>query len=218
MIQIRSSKIMVLWKESLMVTSDLRDDGGATEIPWASVFDPAANITALAAIQAQGFRAATRVINQFVHSGPDLSFAARRQDGTGSDAPGPASMWERLITRLATDDGAAVDVIAGTARGHVQLRAANGEATQEVWLHNGGATDVDPVALRCSDLLSHDGQVLRGDAVTVDPNPVPMPGRCSRGVVIRVCVAGVAAGCYRGTLVADRRDVWLPITVEVPGD
>jgi hypothetical protein len=200
------------------MTSDLRDDGGATEIPWASVFDPAANISALAAIQAQGFRAATRVINQFVHAGDDLAFAARRRDGTGSDAPAPVSLWERLITRLGADDGATVDVVAGTARGYVQLRGAKGEATQEVWIHNGGAAEVEPLTLQCSDLLSHEGHVLPASAVTIEPNPVPLPGRCSRGVIIRVCAVDVAVGCYRGTLIASRSDVWLPISVEISSE
>ena len=43
------------------------DDGSIADLPWASVFDPEANARALSAIQARGFRAATEVVDRFVH-------------------------------------------------------------------------------------------------------------------------------------------------------
>src|ERR1700747_1229259 len=41
-------------------------DGNINELPWASVFDPAANARALSAIQAEGFRAASELVDRFV--------------------------------------------------------------------------------------------------------------------------------------------------------
>jgi hypothetical protein len=45
-----------------------RDDGTIDDLPWASVFDAAANARALSAIQAEGFRAASRIVDQFVRA------------------------------------------------------------------------------------------------------------------------------------------------------
>ena len=44
------------------------DDGTIDDLPWASVFDPAANARALSAIQAEGFRAASRIVDRFVRA------------------------------------------------------------------------------------------------------------------------------------------------------
>ena len=44
----------------------LSDDGSIGDLPWTAVFDPVANARALSAIQAEGFRAATRLVDRFV--------------------------------------------------------------------------------------------------------------------------------------------------------
>jgi hypothetical protein len=44
----------------------VRDDGSFSDVPWSSVFDPAANARALSAIQAEGFRAASKLVDRFV--------------------------------------------------------------------------------------------------------------------------------------------------------
>ncbi len=41
------------------------------ELPWASVFDSAANMRALTAIQAEGFRAASRIVDRFIVAAAD---------------------------------------------------------------------------------------------------------------------------------------------------
>ena len=46
----------------------VHDDGTIDDLPWASVFDPAANARALSAIQAEGFRAASRIVDRFVRA------------------------------------------------------------------------------------------------------------------------------------------------------
>jgi hypothetical protein len=102
--------------------------------------------------------------------------------------------------------------------GQVALEASEpGAASTEVWLHNGGSTDLGKVRLRCSDLLAHDGTVLRAQMVRFEPDIVPMPARSSRGVTVEVDVADhLPPGCYRGTLLADGHpDVWLPIVLTI---
>ena len=55
-----------------MTNRGFNDDGTIDDLPWASVFDPAANARALSAIQAEGFRAASRIVNRFVRAvGPN---------------------------------------------------------------------------------------------------------------------------------------------------
>ena len=51
-----------------MTNRGSNDDGTIDDLPWASVFDPAANAKALSAIQAEGFRAASRIVDQFVRA------------------------------------------------------------------------------------------------------------------------------------------------------
>ena len=48
-------------------------NGQRHDVPWASVFDPAANLRALTTIQAEGFRAASEIVDRVVRwprSGP----------------------------------------------------------------------------------------------------------------------------------------------------
>ena len=49
-----------------MTGGELGDDGVISDLPWASVFDPANNMRALGEIQARGFRAATELVDRFV--------------------------------------------------------------------------------------------------------------------------------------------------------
>src|ERR1700722_15736674 len=41
-------------------------DGMSSDLPWSSVFDSSANMRALSAIQADGFRAASELVDRFV--------------------------------------------------------------------------------------------------------------------------------------------------------
>jgi hypothetical protein len=73
------------------------------------------------------------------------------------------------------------------------------------------------VALRCSDLLAHDGASVSAEAMRFQPDMVLMPARCSRGVTVELDVGDdVAPGRYRGTLLADgQHDLWLPVVLMV---
>ena len=62
------------------------DDGSIADLPWASVFDPAANARALSAIQARGFRAASEVVDRFVRITERGFGAPTRADRRGRPA------------------------------------------------------------------------------------------------------------------------------------
>ena len=231
-----------------MTSRGFGDDGTIDDLPWASVFDPAANARALSAIQAEGFRAASRIVDRFARAvGPDGAggsaqatngHAAAETNGTanGSD-PGTSGVQElerltrawwsavgRLLLRsmpLSAQPGGhpvSLDTNNAGSQGAVNLEAAvAGSASVEVWLHNRGPDDRTDVRLQCSDLLSHDGNVIRADAVLIDTAVVPMPRRSSRGVAITINVAPeVLPGIYRGTLLASGHpDLWLPVALTV---
>ena len=227
------------------------DDGTVDDLPWASVFDPAANARALSAIQAEGFRAASRIVDRFVKAvGPSANGEAAAtssdavEDNPGVDGRGAVdglqeferftrAWWSmagqfllRSMPTTATDGASggsvSLDVSSPNHAGSVDLDAAvGGSASAEVWLHNRGADDRGDVRLHCSDLLSHDGNVVRASAVDIDTDVVTMSRRSSRGVAITIDVgAEIRPGVYRGTLLASGHpDLWLPVvlTVRMPG-
>ncbi len=195
-----------------------RGNGAASsgDLPWASVFDPAANVRALTAIQAEGLRAATGLVDRFIRiaatglngmeggareSRPEGKAANveqdRRADLFGAPDVEPLlrswlSMVGQLLPGTLPDkssgaEGAALDFSGSVASGRIELSAApGGAATAEVWLHNLGRSDLGPVRLRCADLLAPDGATVPAGAVRIHPAAVPMPARSSRGVELTV--------------------------------
>jgi hypothetical protein len=216
------------------------DDGTISDIPWASAFDPAANVRALGEIQARGFRATSDVVDRFVRLGtrkatdngePELRDESQQaQNGDGRKFPDVDQVlgaWQKLIGQVAGSlrgaaipnaNVATVDLMNARASGHVLLETAEpGGVSTEVWLHNGGPDDLGKVRLRCSDLLAHDGALIPAEMVQFEPGVVPMVARSSRGVTMEVDVKDdVVPGCYRGTLLANGHpDVWLPVVLNV---
>jgi hypothetical protein len=211
------------------------DDASMAELPWASVFDPAANVRALSAIQARGFRAATEVVDRFVRL-TDRGFGApvgpaEESASDGNDSGGYPEIGrlvkslQNAVSQLGESTLGAtksaepgLDLGNSAASGEAQLEATEpGPAVTEVWLHNRGPVDLGKVRLRCSDLLSHDGAVIESSRIRLEPDVVPMPDRCSRGVTVEVDVPqGLSPGSYRGTLLADgHADVWLPVVLNI---
>jgi hypothetical protein len=223
------------------------DDGTIDDLPWASVFDPAANARALSAIQAEGFRAASRIVDQFVRAvgstaNGEATATPAETDATNGNAAVNANgsvdgiqEFERLtrawwsmvgqfllrsmpLTPKTGGESVSLDVNNPDSKRGVNLEAAvGGSASAEVWLHNRGSEDRGDVRLHCSDLLSHDGNVIHADAVRVDAAVVPMSRRSSRGVVITIDVAPeIGPSVYRGTLLANGHpDLWLPVVLTV---
>jgi hypothetical protein len=216
-------------------------DGNISDLPWASVFDPAANARALSAIQAEGFRAASALVDRFVRiattngDGSEASPASilsnrQRADLFGATDIEPLirSWWSMVgqfllgaapsVANSTAPDPATLDFSNAQAEGRLDLQAsAPGSASAEIWLHNRGTTDFGQVRLRCSDLLAHDGAVVGSAAVSFDPDAVAVPGRSSRGVEVKVDVAqGVPDGLYRGMLLAEGHPgLWLPVALTV---
>jgi hypothetical protein len=219
------------------------NDANVSDIPWASVFDPALNIRALGEIQARGFRAATEVVNRFIRPADTKSVAdsVNSTQAPGDQAPPPPGdqappppdvdrvlqVWQRLATQAVESlrgaaqpraEVASVDIQQATSSGAVSLVASEpGAVSTEVWLHNRGADDLGKVRLRCSDLLAHDGALIESALVRFEPDTVPMVARCSRGVTVEIDVPDdTAAGNYRGTMLADGYpDIWLPVVLRV---
>jgi hypothetical protein len=211
------------------------DDASMAELPWASVFDPAANVRALSAIQARGFRAATEVVDRFVRLtergfgapvGPTEETPCDGNDSAGYPEIGRlVKSLQNAVSQLgeatlgetkSTEPG--VDLGNSAASGEAQLEASErGPATTEVWLHNRSPVDLGKVRLRCSDLLSHDGTVIDSSRIRFEPDVVPMPDRSSRGITVEVDVPqDLPPGRYRGTLLADgHADVWLPVVLNM---
>lgn len=212
------------------------DDGTIDDLPWASVFDPAANARALSAIQAEGFRAASRIVDRFVRA------VEPKGDGGAADPVGESATtgdglheFERLTrawwsmtgqfllrslpaTAKSGPESVSLDVDDPKAGRGVNVDAAAGESVgSELWLHNRGTDDHGVVRLHVSDLLSHDGHVIPSAAVQFDTEAVPMPARSSRGVSIVITVAtDVRPGIYRGNVLAGGNpDLWLPVTLTV---
>lgn len=219
-----------------------RADGssGSNDLPWASIFDPAANARALSAIQAEGFRAASELVDRFARiattggngtgparpSGP-LTNEQRAEFFGATDIEPLIRSWWSMIGRFLlgsapSSDSAAdppvLDFAGAGTNGTLDLAATvPGAVVTEVWLHNKGPTDFGEIRLRCSDLLAHHGGVLASDAVTFTPATVSMPGRSSRGIDVRVTVSqDVAPGVYRGImLVVGHQELWLPMALTI---
>lgn len=218
-------------------------DGSISDLPWASVFDPAVNVRALGEIQARGFRAASELVDRFVRTADadraatDPSAEELDSEQVDREIPSAATLpdadrllrsWQRLIGEVAgslrgavspSQSGTATfDLVNDTSSGQVVLEAREpGAVSTEVWLHNGGTVDLGKVRLRCSDLLAHDGTIIASRSVRFEPDTVAMVARSSRGVTMQVDVADdLPPGHYRGTLLADGHDeVWLPVVLTV---
>lgn len=226
-----------------MVDRRLGDSGNFADLFCASILDPEANARALTAIQAEGFRAASELVDRFVRmanpngNGSDRSTtqSVHPSDGENpgdvTDGPGIEPIlrsWLSLTDQFlrgsmrAADDGqdgpATLDLEKAQARGALDLGSGSpGCARAEVWLHNRGAGNLGNIRLRCSELLAHDGHVISSAAIEFDPELVPMPGRSSRGVGVKILVEqDVPAARYCGTLMAEGYpDLSLPVALTV---
>ena len=178
-------------------------NGQGPDVPWASVFDPAANLRALTTIQSEGFRAASEIVDRVVR------LAAQRPNGTersarqatplsteqradllgATDVEPLISSWWAMVSQFLMGTGAQIpakgptvaptlDFSAADSAGRLEMDASpGGTATSEVWLHNAADDDLGRIRLRCSALTADDGAVIDAAAIRFDPKTVPMPGR-----------------------------------------
>jgi hypothetical protein len=118
----------------------------------------------------------------------------------------------------ATATSPALDFTGSSATGRLEFETeAGGTATAEVWLHNAADHDLGRIRLRCSELMADDGSVIEAAACELNPKAVPIPGRTSRGVGVKVSTTKkTKPGVYRGTvLVEGRPELWLPVAMTV---
>jgi hypothetical protein len=219
------------------------NNGEIHDVPWASIFDPAANVRALTTVQAEGFRAASELVDRFVRmvaTRPDGGAAAARQAsplspeqradllGATDVEPLIRSWWAMAgqflmggapqTSSSAVGTPPALDFTGSGSTGRLEFETeAGNSATTEVWLHNAADKDLGRIRLRCSELMADDGSVIEAAATRLDPKAVPVPGRSSRGVGVSVKVAKkVKPGLYRGTvLVEGRPELWLSVALTV---
>jgi hypothetical protein len=214
--------------------------GSTDDLPWASVFDPAANARALSAIQAEGFRAASQIVDRFIRivtpeagaegggGTPEQVVTSAAASNVVSDLETLTRSWWSMVGRMLLqstpksgaggDSATTLDLANAESTGQVDLVAVvDGSASTEVWLHNRSADDLGEIALRCSDLLSSDGHLFQAESITLEPAIVPMPARSSRGIGMNVRVAEhVRPGIYRGTLLVEGHPrLWLPVELVV---
>ncbi len=207
------------------------ENGSIGDLPWASVFDPVANARALSAIQARGFSAATHLVDRFIKiaesstNGTVPKALADTEKAAEKDVDLILTTWWSLLGQFlrtlpganaVRGDGAQLDLARETGRGGVHLEVDGaGPAIGEVWLHNGANRGIESVRLRCSDLLAHDGAQIGRAAACFAPEQLPLPGRSSRAVALRIDVdPDVAPGRYRGTLLVEGYpELWLPVTL-----
>jgi hypothetical protein len=204
------------------MTGEFAGEGSLSDLPWASVFDPAANARALSAIQAEGFRAASRIVDRFARlSRPDGDTAAPAEPAPGSpDLEALTRAWWSMAGQLLLGGDRSrateLDLCSPAAQRSVALESPiPGRAETVVWLHNRTDRDFGRIRLRCSDLLARDGSQIGSRHVVLDPETVAMPPRCSRGIAVALEVTAAARpGVYRGTMLVDADDnLWLPVTL-----
>jgi hypothetical protein len=204
------------------------DASGANEGRRSSTpFDPVAGMRAMAEIQAEGLRAASELLERVLqpaHNGtPTPARPLERDYSALVDA------WVELLQRFAAGlarpaDPGPVRIPIDAAGAWPPLRLALerpeevASATAEIWLHNGTAAAVGPLALRCGSLTTPNGTALDGVRVRFDPPEVALlPPRSSRGVVVSLdWTEPPRPGFYRGTIQAEGApNLWLPVEVAV---
>lgn len=214
------------------------------DFPWTSVFDPAANARAFTAIQAEGFRAASQIVDRFVRiastglngDGQPASTVEPPSDDQRTDLFGATdveplirSWWSvlgQLFIRSAPPhapiqecaDPTMLEFSNAKTPGQLSVEAYGpGAVTADLWLHNSGVDDMGEVHLRCSDLLCADGSIVTSSAMVFDPATIPMPARSSRGISLTIELdRNVEPGLYRGNLLVEGHpQLWLPVVLAV---
>lgn len=226
-----------------MSDREIGDNGNFADLFFSSILDPEANARRLTAIQAEGLRAASELVDRFIRvANPESngngyskkpSVNQNGEENKGETANGAIiepllrswmTMTEQFLrgsTQLsdgAPEGLATLDLEKAEAQGALDLACRSpGVARSEVWLHNRGLGNLGEVRLRCTELLAHDGHVISSAAIEFEPETVPMPGRSSRGVSIKVLVnQDVPPAKYCGTLLAEGYpDLAIPVAVTV---
>jgi hypothetical protein len=214
------------------MSEQVESSANRTKARRASVplFDPVAGMRAAADIQAEGLRAASDLLERVLE--PDQRARAEPSPSSSPSSEreyaGLLDAWAELLQRVSAgltppgDPGhVTISLDSATVGPPVRLVLEGPEQVDggagEVWLHNGTATAVGPLTLRCGALSTAGGEVLDAQ-VGFDPFEVPLlPPRSSRGIIVSVRAVGEPRpGVYRGTIQAEGAPaLWLPLEVAV---
>jgi len=181
----------------------------------------------MADIQAEGLRAASELLERML--GRDPEDPGPRSGSAEPDSTALVHTWADLLQRIAAglaqpvQSGAVTIPVDSSGVGPpVRLALEESQSTEgvvaEVWLHNGTASAVGPLALRCGPLTASDGTVLKGAHVGFEPDQVEhLPPRSSRAVLVSLAATGsLRPGIYRGTIQAEGAPrLWLPFEVSI---
>ena len=144
-------------------------------------FDPVAGMRAVADIQAEGLRAAGDLLERILRAEPDGP--GPRQGSPAGDYTALVDAWTELLRRTVAavaqpgrPGAVTVPVDSSGVGPPVRLTVPGpdgaGDATAEVWLHNGTRSAAGPLALRCGQLSDCGGAVLDGADVRFEPAEV----------------------------------------------
>jgi hypothetical protein len=179
---------------------DRRVDGAVgSGLPWASVFDPVANVKALSDVQLRALRAAGALVDRLVASIDDAwrdfppdpvaetpprgqrDLAAPRTSGGPRGPVGDlVALWADFVTRSMQamarlsqpHSGVWVDVGTGERSGPLRVTVdAHGRSapSAEVWLHNTTTQPVGPLRLHAGELRPPVGPSLSREVVHFEP-------------------------------------------------
>jgi hypothetical protein len=181
---------------------------------------------ALEQVQADGLRAANQLLERVLAvDDDDLVPPPTNGNENGSLIGAWAELFQRFAagTPAPSEPGgsiAAVDasVIGPPARLVVGPSAPAKSSVAELWLHNGTASAVGPLTLRCGALSASDGTGLDGIRVCFEPPELDalQPGASRPVAVFLDAPCTPPPGIYRGTIQADGAPaLWLVIEVQV---
>jgi len=208
-----------------------RDQRAAGALPpWAAAFDPAGNLRALTDLQRRGLEAAQQLTDRLARAvdgtADPVGPAPDDSAGVASGLDGLVDLWAELtkgaLRVVVSQVGSLAPSPAGDGAGpdrNVSVVLANGSgASTEIWLHNESQADQTDLRPHCGELRAADGALLATDVVFEPPTIEVLPGRSSKGVMLRVGEppADTVPCTYRGVVLVDRLpDAWLTLTVRV---
>lgn len=183
-------------------------------------FDPMSGLEKMAAIQAEGLRAASALLERVIGSEPDYG-GARSRAGAGPDYRTLVDAWTELLAQTVAGlapPGPHGDFTAPIDRGSPGSAVRLDGDIVDVWLRNDGREDAGPISLFAGPLVDADDVALEGAEIGFEPRDIAvLPARSSRAVALSVDAgAECRPGAYRGAIQARGAPaLWIPLEVVI---
>jgi hypothetical protein len=185
-------------------------------LPWAFVFDPAANARVMGDVQRRGLLAAQQLVERMVPTADDAADFPSGESGGEAEGASPARVdpladliraWGELATKVmaglvgegepgppgpASPGSATItlDVLDQPGSSHLRLDTdPRGQLRTpcEIWLRNSSAQALGSIRLHAEDLHTPGGDVLEAACIRFDPHEFDeLPARSARGVAVTV--------------------------------